>query len=113
MAEGFHCGVTPMSTTAGTTLVHTGSHWGAYDVEVENGRIVGVRAFDGDPQPSQIMTTMPSAVYAESRIEQPMVRQGWLQHGVGSNRAGRGESPGNIRCPDHGCPLRLGRAHDH
>ena len=82
-----------MSTTAGTTLVHTGSHWGVYDVEVENGRIVGVRAFDGDPQPSQIMTTMPSAVYAESRIEQPMVRQGWLQHGVGSNRAGRGVEP--------------------
>ena len=29
-----------MSTVSGTTLVHTGSHWGMYDVEVDNGRII-------------------------------------------------------------------------
>ena len=82
-----------MSTADGKTLVHTGSHWGVYDAEVDNGRVVGVRAFDRDPQPSRIITTIPSAVHAESRITQPMVRQGWLQHGVGSNRAGRGVEP--------------------
>lgn len=82
-----------MSAAGGKTIVHTGSHWGIYDVEVENGRIAGVRAFDKDPKPSQIIKTMPSAVYATSRIEQPMVRQGWLEHGVESNRAGRGVEP--------------------
>jgi len=82
-----------MSTAGGKTLVHTGSHWGIYDVEVDNGRVVGVRAFDRDPKPSRIIASMPSAVHAASRIERPMVRQGWLEHGVGSNRAGRGVEP--------------------
>ena len=82
-----------MSTAGRRTIVHTGSHWGLYDAEVENGRIVGVRAFDKDPSPSHIIATMPSAVYAESRIERPMVRQGWLEHGVRSDRAGRGVEP--------------------
>jgi biotin/methionine sulfoxide reductase len=75
-----------MTTPAGKTIVHTGSHWGVYDVEVEQGRVVGVRAFAKDPKPSGIIDTMPSAVHAASRIERPMVRQGWLKHGVGSNR---------------------------
>ena len=82
-----------MSTAGGTTLVHTGSHWGIYDVEVDNGRVVGVRACAKDPRPSRIIASMPSAVHAASRIERPMVRQGWLEHGVGSNRAGRGVEP--------------------
>jgi biotin/methionine sulfoxide reductase len=82
-----------MTTTAGKTIVHTGSHWGVYDVEVEHAQVVGVRAFAKDPEPSPIIDTMPSAVHAASRIERPMVRQGWLKHGVESNRAGRGVEP--------------------
>jgi biotin/methionine sulfoxide reductase len=82
-----------MSTASGTTLVYTGSHWGLYDVEVEHGRVVGVRAFDKDPQPSHIIKTMPSAVHAATRIERPMVRQGWLERGVESNRGRRGVEP--------------------
>lgn len=79
---------------AGTkTLVHTGSHWGMYDVEVENDRVVGVKPFTTDPEPSRIIEAMPSAVHAACRIERPMVRQGWLQHGVKSSRAGRGVEP--------------------
>ena len=82
-----------MSSVSGTTLVHTGSHWGMYDVEVNNGRVVGVRAFHKDPQPSRMINTVPSAVHAACRITQPMVRQGWLEHGVRSNRSGRGVEP--------------------
>ena len=82
-----------MSTVSGKTLVHTGSHWGMYDVEVDNGRVVGVRAFNRDPQPSRMINTVPSAVHAECRITRPMVRQGWLAHCVRSNRAGRGVEP--------------------
>jgi len=63
-----------MSTVGGTTLVHTGSHWGMYDVEVDNGRVVGVRAFAKDPQPSRMINTIPSAVHAACRITRPMVR---------------------------------------
>src|SRR5262245_55429079 len=82
-----------MSTVGSKTLVHTGSHWGMYDVEVDNGRIIGVRAFAKDPQPSRMINTIPSAVHAACRITRPMVRQGWLEHGVRSNRAGRGVEP--------------------
>jgi len=86
-------GATLMSIAGGTTIVHTGSHWGLYDAEVENGRVVAVRPFAKDPKPSRIIEAMPSAVHAESRIAQPMVRQDWLKHGVESNRAGRGVEP--------------------
>ena len=82
-----------MQTASGTTFVHTGSHWGLYDAEVEHGRVVGVRAFHKDPYPSRIIDTIPSAVHAPCRIERPMVRQGWLAHGVQSNRTGRGVEP--------------------
>jgi biotin/methionine sulfoxide reductase len=82
-----------MTTADGTTIVHTGSHWGLYDAEVENGRVVGVRPFHKDPKPSRLIKAMPSAVHAPCRVERPMVRQGWLKHGVGSNRAGRGVEP--------------------
>ena len=82
-----------MSVSSGKTLVHTGSHWGIYDVEVDHGRVVGVRVFDRDPQPSRLIATMPSAVHAASRIARPMIRQGWLEHGMRSNRAGRGVEP--------------------
>lgn len=82
-----------MSSPGGRTLVHTGSHWGLYDAEVEHGRVVGVRAFAKDPRPSRIIEAMPSAVHAECRIDQPMVRRGWLEHGVKSDRAGRGVEP--------------------
>jgi biotin/methionine sulfoxide reductase len=82
-----------MRTTSGKTLVHTGSHWGIYDVEVNNGRVVGVSAFARAPKPSRLIASMPGAVHDASRIERPMVRQGWLEHGVGSNRAGRGVEP--------------------
>lgn len=82
-----------MSMASAKTIVHTGSHWGLYDAEVEHGRVVAVRAFHQDPHPSPIIQTIPSAVHADSRITRPMVRQGWLQHGVRSNRAARGVEP--------------------
>ena len=82
-----------MSSSGGRTTVHTGSHWGIYDAEVENGRVVGVRAFEKDPRPSRIIDAMPSAVHAECRLERPMVRRGWLEHGAKSDRSGRGVEP--------------------
>jgi biotin/methionine sulfoxide reductase len=82
-----------MSTAGGTTIVHTGSHWGLYDAEVQDGRVIGVRAFAKDPDPSPIITAVPGAVHAPSRITQPMIRRGWLRDGVRSDRAGRGVEP--------------------
>jgi Molybdopterin oxidoreductase N-terminal domain len=50
--------------TSGRTTVHTGSHWGLYDAEVENGQVIGVRACSRDPRPSRIIEAMPGAAWS-------------------------------------------------
>src|ERR1700675_576037 len=70
-------------------LVRNHSHWGAFSAEVENGRVVGVRPFEHDPDPSELIEAIPAAIYSPTRIAQPMVRAGWLEDPRGSG-AGRG-----------------------
>lgn len=79
-----------MSETAHTSRFHTGSHWGVYEAEVRDGRLVGTQPFEHDPHPSRLVNSMPSAVYHESRVTHPMVRQGYLENGIASDRSGRG-----------------------
>jgi biotin/methionine sulfoxide reductase len=71
------------------TVPHS-SHWGAFRAEVENGRLVAVRPFERDPVPSAIIHSLPSALYDESRVAQPMIRKGWLDGGPGGARERRG-----------------------
>ncbi len=78
---------------SGTDKRHHAAHWGAFSAEVRDGRLVGVSGFEKDPDPSPIIHSMPDALYSESRITRPMVRQGWLQHGPGGNRERRGADP--------------------
>src|SRR6185436_57968 len=73
-------------------LVRNHSHWGAFLAEVEGGRIVGVRPFEKDPDPSHLINAIPASVHSKSRIAQPMVREGWLKHG-GGHGEGRGREP--------------------
>ncbi len=82
-----------MSASGKRSSFPTGSHWGIYTVEVENGRVVNAKPFDRDPHPSQIIEAIPSATHAECRINRPMVRKGWLERGPGSDRSGRGVEP--------------------
>lgn len=82
-----------MSASSKRSSFPTGSHWGIYTVEVENGRVVNVKPFDRDPHPSRIIEAIPSATHAECRINRPMVRKGWLERGPGSDRSGRGVEP--------------------
>ncbi len=65
----------------------TSSHWGAFEVDVEDGRIVATRPFARDPAPSTIPDVLPEAVYHRSRVAQPSVRRGWLDS---RDRTGRG-----------------------
>lgn len=74
------------------TVMHL-SHWGAYRVEVQNGKLVGVTPFERDPDPSPLIEAMPEMVHHKCRIAQPMVRQGFLENGPHSDRAGRGVEP--------------------
>src|SRR5262249_7856623 len=65
------------------------SHFGAFQAEVDNGRMVGVRPFRRDPDPSPLIEALPEAVYSKTRVMRPMVREGYLARGPES-RAGRG-----------------------
>jgi biotin/methionine sulfoxide reductase len=82
-----------MPTVTSRAQVHTGSHWGVYDAEVHDGRLVAVKALARDPHPTSLIEALPGAVYHESRITRPMVRQGYLERGIASDRSGRGVEP--------------------
>lgn len=75
-------------TTKGSGRVTkvTSSHWGAFEVDVEDGRIVATRPFAQDPHPSRIPDILPAAVHHPSRIARPAIRKGWLE----GRRSGRG-----------------------
>ena len=75
-----------------TRLVRNHSHWGSFFAEVENGRVVGVRPFERDPDPSPLIEAIPAAVHSKTRVAQPVVREGWLKNGPAS-REGRGREP--------------------
>lgn len=66
------------------------SHWGAYTLLVEDGRIVGVEPFEHDPAPSPIIHSVREWANPERRVLRPMVRSGWLEKRAGSDRQGRG-----------------------
>jgi len=82
-----------MATVRQPRKFRSGAHWGLFTAEVEDGKVVGVAPFERDPHPSRIIETMPSAVHAECRVQQPMVRKGWLERGPAGNGAGRGVEP--------------------
>lgn len=82
-----------MSPATDRTLVHTGAHWGVFDAEVHNGQLLAIRPSARDPHPPPLLDALPSAITHESRVMRPMVRQGYLQHGWRSDRAGRGVEP--------------------
>ena len=75
------------------TTFRNSSHWGAFLAEVEKGRIIGVKPFEEDPDPSPMLDAIPASVHARSRVTRPMVREGWLKSGGGVN-GGAGEGRG-------------------
>ena len=79
------------------TKYMTATHWGAYQVEVENGQVSALTPFDHDPDPSPIGLGMPQALSDAVRIRQPMVRKAWLEKGRDQTGAtptkGRGKGP--------------------
>ena len=48
-----------------TKLVRNHSHWGSFYAEVEDGRVVGVRPFERDPDPSPLIEAIPAAVHSQ------------------------------------------------
>ena len=66
----------------------TSSHWGAFEVDVEDGRIVATRPFQHDPHPPRIPDALPAAVHHRSRVSRPSIRRAWLEK---RDRGGRGD----------------------
>src|SRR5689334_4684217 len=74
-------------------LVLHDSHWGAFRAEVCDGRVIGVRPFEKDPDPSPLIHSIPDALYGQSRVARPLIRKGWLDEGPGGDRERRGVDP--------------------
>ena len=66
------------------------SHWGAYTVLVEDGRIVGVEPFPDDPDPSPIIHSVTGWADPAKRVLKPLVRREWLERREKADGAGRG-----------------------
>ncbi len=74
------------------TLLTT-MHWGTYEVSAENGRLVGVEPWSGDPDPSPIGKSMLGAAQGNMRVARPAIRRGWLEGDRSAARGRRGSEP--------------------
>ena len=74
-------------------VTRTATHWGAYDVHVENDRVVALEPFASDPDPAVMGPALADAVHHPTRIAGPMVRKGWLEGGPDRGRKRRGGEP--------------------
>ena len=73
---------------ARTRRLHA-SHWGAFEAEVADGTVVGIRAYEHDPDPSPLLGNIVDSLRHPARITQPMIRAGWLDRGpAASDRRG-------------------------
>ena len=68
----------------------TSCHWGTYRVEVEDGQVIALKAFEEDPEPSPIGHGIIDVLDGPTRITAPMVRKGWLEAGPGADGDKRG-----------------------
>jgi len=79
------------------------SHWGVFTPLVIAGRVVDVRSFALDPDPSLIIGSLPDAVHHPYPVLQPAVWKGWLTHGSGGASKRRGGDRFSISDPGARC----------
>jgi len=65
-------------------------HWGAFQAEVANGRLLATRPWPESGADPAMIGAIPELVYSDRRIDQPYVREGWLKARAGAQGAGRG-----------------------
>lgn len=73
---------------SGTIL--SGSHWGVFHAQVENGKFVAAKPVAADKFPTAMLDGLPDLLYGESRIKYPMVRASYLKNGPKANDEMRG-----------------------
>ena len=79
-----------MDRATDITSVTSGMHWGMFQAEVANGRVVATRPAPEDSDPSPMIGAIADVVHHKSRVLHPMVRAGWLERRHNSDRSGRG-----------------------
>ncbi len=55
------------------------SHWGAFEAEVENGRLIATRPLKGSGADPDMIGAIADLVYSPQRIDQPYMRAGWFR----------------------------------
>ncbi len=53
----------------------TSSHWGSYYAEIENNKLIGMRPYEKDKDPSMIANGMIDANDDDLRIKVPQIRK--------------------------------------
>lgn len=71
----------------------TSSHWGNYRVEVKDDELVAIHSYEADTNPTPIGQSLLDAKDVNTRIPQPMVRQGYLRDRGDSDGSQRGKEP--------------------
>jgi biotin/methionine sulfoxide reductase len=82
-----------MTKRASPKLTPTAAHWGNFLVESEDNKLLAVHNYDDDTHPSAIGQSLLNALDPNARIDQPMVRRGYLEHGAKSDGRMRGREP--------------------
>jgi biotin/methionine sulfoxide reductase len=83
------CGGIDVSDNLNSSYLNR-SHWGVFEPVVAEGKLVAVKSFAKDSDPSPLLHSIPDAVAHRSRVMRPAVREGWLKGGPGSVRERRG-----------------------
>ncbi len=71
----------------------TGTHWGAYQPVVRNGKLVEMPGVEFDPDPSKISDGWIDAYDHAVRIQKPSIRRSYYENGLNSDPSGRGCEP--------------------
>ncbi|MFD1815246.1 molybdopterin-dependent oxidoreductase [Rhodococcus gannanensis] len=79
--------------------VPTAGHFGAYLAETDGVTVHGLRPNPIDDDPSEIGLGVPSTLASPSRLTEPLVRRGYLEHGPGDTRRGLGRRGADTYVP--------------
>lgn len=74
------------------TLI-TSTHWGSFRADLRDGKLVGLKDFETDKDPSPIGQGLLDVLEGPTRIARPAIRKSWLENGPGSNPHLRGKDP--------------------
>ncbi|MEJ8473754.1 molybdopterin-dependent oxidoreductase [Roseibium algae] len=65
-------------------------HWGAFEADVENGKLIATRPMEGSGADPDMVGAWPHMVYSDQRVSQPHVRRSYLEKGIAAGGGGRG-----------------------